>query len=72
MMTAQQDGDSPEKQNQSLMASNLKLIEQNRQLQDALFRMKKKLLGLSNLATAAASMSFLHPSIIRLVSAHRP
>jgi hypothetical protein len=39
------------------LATNFKLIEQNRQLQDALFRMKKKLMGLSNMATAAASMS---------------
>ncbi|PGH11598.1 hypothetical protein AJ80_07068 [Polytolypa hystricis UAMH7299] len=55
MMASQPDGEGPEKQNQALMASNLKLIEQNRQLQDALFRMKKKFLGLSNMAAAAAN-----------------
>jgi hypothetical protein len=57
MMVSQNDGADPEKQNRVLAASNLKLIEQNRQLQDALFRMKKKLMGLSNMATAAASGS---------------
>ncbi|KAJ5745462.1 hypothetical protein N7520_010644 [Penicillium odoratum] len=60
MVVSQNDGDDPQKQNQALVACNLKLIEQNRQLQDALFRMKKKLLGVSNIAIAAASMSPAH------------
>jgi hypothetical protein len=57
MMVSQNDGDDLHKRNEVLVTYNLKLIEQNRQLQDALFRMKKKLMGLSNMATAAAGMS---------------
>jgi hypothetical protein len=64
MMVSQNDGDDLHKRNEALVACNLKLIEQNRQLQDALFRMKKKLMGLSNMATAAAGMS--SPLTLRL------
>ncbi|KAJ5949901.1 hypothetical protein N7454_001485 [Penicillium verhagenii] len=60
MMVSQNDGDDLHKRNEALVACNLKLIEQNRQLQDALFRMKKKLMGLSNMATAAADDEVFH------------
>jgi hypothetical protein len=37
-----------------LLETHLKLMEENRRLQDALLRLRKKLLSLSNAASAAA------------------
>ncbi|KAJ4234152.1 hypothetical protein NW757_013637 [Fusarium falciforme] len=38
----------------NLLETHLKLMEENRRLQDALLRLRKKLLSLSNAASAAA------------------
>lgn len=42
----------------TLLDAHLKLIEEKRQLEDALFRLRKRLLSLSNIASTAAGNHF--------------
>lgn len=60
-MRSASDADSKERYS-ILLKSHMKLIEENRLLEEALFRLRKKLLSMSNSAsTAAGTHPFLSP-----------
>ncbi|KAH8588871.1 hypothetical protein B0O99DRAFT_638169 [Bisporella sp. PMI_857] len=55
MSSIAREGDDDESRNQPMFNAHMNLLDENRRLYDALFRMKKKLLSLSNMAAMAAA-----------------